>query len=290
MPSEEKREVPFLPSTIETIDYALFDWLDKSLNIHTDTNKGWKKVPLIWSGAERAYHSKNDKDKRDDLGAIILPAITLERVSITKDLKDKGSVYGQVDPFSSFAGDTKRGALEISRVIQQKKTAEFNNADSFRKLKDPNSKKDLTSFPVKKNKTVYETVSIPLPVFIQVMYDLNIKAEYQQQMNEMMTPFITRTGAVNYFRIARDNHYYDAFIQQDFPFQNNISNFQQEERKYETKVKIKVLGHIIGEDKNQETPKIVVRENAVQVRFGRERSIFGDIPEHNDEGQSKYRS
>ena len=28
MPSEEKREVPFLPSTIETIDYALFDWLD----------------------------------------------------------------------------------------------------------------------------------------------------------------------------------------------------------------------------------------------------------------------
>ena len=36
---------------------------------------------------------------------------------------------------------------------------------------------------------------------------------------------------------------------------------------------------VFGEDKNQETPKIVKRQNAVEVRFPREHVIFGDIPE-----------
>jgi hypothetical protein len=51
---------------------------------------------------------------------------------------------------------------------------------------------------------------------------------------------------------------------------------QEEERKYETKVDIKVLGYLIGEGKNQDTPKIVWKENIVEVKMGRERSLFDD--------------
>ena len=51
---------------------------------------------------------------------------------------------------------------------------------------------------------------------------------------------------------------------------------------YETKIDIKTLGYVIGEDKNQEQPKVVIRENAVEVKFPRERVIFGEIPEHID--------
>ena len=53
--SDEKfhnSDMPFVPSTIETIDLAMYDWLDKTLNLHTTTNEGWKKVPAIWVSAE----------------------------------------------------------------------------------------------------------------------------------------------------------------------------------------------------------------------------------------------
>ena len=46
---------------------------------------------------------------------------------------------------------------------------------------------------------------------------------------------------------------------------------------------IEVLGYIIGEGANQERPKIVIRENAVEIKIPRERVILGDIPQHIDD-------
>ena len=50
----------------------------------------------------------------------------------------------------------------------------------------------------------------------------------------------------------------------------------EEERMFETKVQIKVLGYLIGEGDNREKPKVTIRENRVQVRISRERVITGD--------------
>jgi hypothetical protein len=35
------------------------------LNVFCTTNKGFKKIPFIWVGAERAYQIKHNKDLRD---------------------------------------------------------------------------------------------------------------------------------------------------------------------------------------------------------------------------------
>ena len=45
---------------------------------------------------------------------------------------------------------------------------------------------------------------------------------------------------------------------------------------------VKVLGYLIGADKNQKQPKIVVRESATEIALPRERVMVGDIPEHID--------
>ena len=52
-----------------------------------------------------------------------------------------------------------------------------------------------------------------------------------------------------------------------------------DERTIETKFDINVLGYIIGADKNQETPKVVIRESVVDLKYTNERAIFGQIPE-----------
>ena len=48
------------------------------------------------------------------------------------------------------------------------------------------------------------------------------------------------------------------------------------------KIDIKVLGYVMGEDKNSEQPKVVIRENAVEVKIPREKVVFGDIPRNID--------
>ena len=121
---------------------------------------------------------------------------------------------------------------------------------------------------------------IGLPVYINVTYGITLKAEYQQQINEMLTPFIVNTGQINNFALTYENHKYEGFLPKDFGQNNNVADMGEDERMFETKIDIRILAHLIGSDKNQETPKIVRKENFVQIRTPRERVIMQD--EHPD--------
>jgi len=268
-----------MPSSLETIDETFLKHIDQRMNIFSTTNKGWVKVPVLWLSAERANQIKNKKELRDSNGSIILPVITIERTSVVKDPEKKGIFYGNIPP----AGDKKGGSITIARKINQDKTSNFANADSYRT-------RGQINFPRPNKKVVYETVTIPMPVYIDITYSIILRTEYQQQMNEIITPFITKTGGINYFVFGEDDHRYEAFIQQDFSQENNVSTLEAEERIYQTKVEIKALGYLIGEGKNQEQPKIIVRENAVDVKMPRERVITKDSPEavHIDSGKESF--
>jgi len=271
------------PSTLENIDSAIYEHVDDKFNIFASTNKGWKKVPVIWISSERSYQIKNRKELRDSNGILVLPLITVERVAVTKDPTKKGIFYGNIPP----VGDYKGGSVVINKKINQDKTANFANADA---LKSQNlvdggarhNRRGQINWPRPNKKIVYQSMSIPIPVYIDINYSITLRTEYQQQMNEMLVPFITKTGGINYFVMERNDHRYEAFIQQEFAQDNNISALDTDERTYQTKVDISVLGYLIGEDKNQAQPKVVIRENVVQVRVPRERRITEDELEHID--------
>jgi len=276
------REISFAPSTLETIDYAIYDYMDGDINFSVSTNKGFDKVPIIWVASERSYQIKNKKELRDDEGAIVMPVITIERKSVVKDLKTRGAYYG--DQFINR--DEKGGGLVIARRIQQKKTSEFNNADQNRKY--PTSESATGPRFIRrtdKRKVVYETISIPPIVYVEITYQLSLRTEYQQQMNELVQVFATRPGTINHLMLTRDKHRYEAFVQGNFAQNNNISSMDNEERRFETKIDIKVLGYLVGEGVNEDRPKFSIRENAVEVKIPRERSVFGDIPEYGGDGK-----
>ena len=272
-----------MPSTLETVDYAIYNWLNDEVDLHTTTQDGLEKVPVIWASAERAYQVKRDNKLRDQDGTLILPLITIERTNVVKDPAKKGTAWANIPPVK----DEKGGSITIARRIKQNKTANFANADAWRK--PLNAGPNQQSFPprrdsmgrrIENKKVVYETITIPMPVYLDITYSIVVRTEYQEQMNDLTTPFMTRTGGINYFLAEHDGHRFESFIQSDFTQDNNVSSMEADYRKYETKIDIKTLGYIIGEGKNQEQPKIVVRENAVEVKFPRERVIVGDIPEH----------
>ena len=82
-------ETPIEPSTIENIDFGLYEWVE-GLNLSTITNDGFKKSPVVWLGTERAFQIKNNKELRDSVGKLKLPIITVNRDSMTKDPEFKG--------------------------------------------------------------------------------------------------------------------------------------------------------------------------------------------------------
>ena len=283
--AENLHEIEFQPSSLETIDGAMLRFIDEELNLFATTNDGFKKVPVLWVTAERAFQIKHNKDLRDGEETLILPLITVNRASVTKEQDYRGTVYANLYPVN----DEKGGTITIARKINQKKTAEFQNAVSSRRV-GPNHKvygkmANTNKRNMSTAKTVYETITIPLPVWVKVTYQISIRTEYQQQMNELIRPFLTVPGNSRMpKRIENEGHFYEVFIDGGFSNNSNQANLGMEQRNYETDISIEVMGYLIGEGENQERPKIVKRENAVEFKIGRERTIVGDLPENIKDG------
>ena len=245
-------------SSIETIDAAFLDYVE-GLNVFCTTNSGWKKIPVIWSSAERAFQIKNNVELRDKNGSLIPPIISIERTSVVKDVARKGSFQGNLSPTED--------RYVITKILNQDKTSNFANADTLKKTKQINF---ITS---KRNKKiVYQNYKVPIPIYITVDYKINILTNYQSQMNEAVQPFMART-AQNYFIIKKDNHRFECFMDQNFD-QESISNLGENERKYKTTITVKVLGYLIGEGDNQEKPQIEISENAVEIKLPKENIIL----------------
>jgi len=183
--------------------------------------------------------------------------------------------------------------VPIARRIVQDKTSEFRKVDlerfidgvgsrdprytrSFQEDYDSEKSSLIKTFPRKNNKTVYQTIYAPIPTYVKIMYSVRIRTNYQTQMNDLTTPFLTTTGQINAIHIKAEGHRYEGFIEGSFGYNNNITNFESEERIFETDIQIRVLGYLMGEGKNADKPKFSIVENIVQVRLPRERVITMD--------------
>lgn len=267
------REIPFQESTLEMIDEAMLRYLREELDLRTNTPKGFEKTSVLWVIPERSYQAKHDQLLRDDNGALILPIITCGRGPANKNPNFKGSVWANLPDIPDF----KRGSeVTISRRINPNRSSYFINADAKRK-------KGKLNFPRKSKKTIYQSITTPLPTYVELNYKVMIRTEYQEQMNDLLTPFYTKPGQINYILLKGEQHRYEGFIQGDFDEGGNREELGETERLFETTIKIRVLGYLIGNTKNQETPRVVIRENAVDVKITRERAMFGEIPSHNDD-------
>jgi hypothetical protein len=266
------QEVGMLSSTIETIDYALTSWVEEDLNLSARTNSGYTKVPIFWQTPERSFQIKSEKSLRDDEGSLVLPVIGIERTSIVKDPDRKGSFQAH-----TFSPDQKgrSGRMVIAKRIKQDKTRNFAVAAGTRTT---TGGKLQEYFPRVNKQVVIQSLSIPIPVYVNVEYKIVIKTEYQEQMNQLMQPFMTRTGQINSFLMRRNGHIYEAFIDQNFAHNNNVSNLAEDIRMFETSINIRVLGYLIGEGENDDRPIVRVDESVVEVTFPRESGVIPGEP------------
>jgi hypothetical protein len=247
-------------STIENVDFAFYEWLDKELNLFCSSKDGFKKVPVVWVTPERAYQVKINKEFRDIDGTLNVPLLTVERTSIEKDQKINGTYYANIPP--------RDNRHVVSRRINQKKTSEFVNAE---KKKQYGSISFVS--PKKSDKIVYEYNSMLLPVYAKFTYNLTVFTQFQQQMNEIIQPFLARFGSTRYFLIENDGYKYECFLEPNIETKNNINSMEEEERRYITNITIKVLGVMVSQGANEEDTIFKTYENAVEIRLPRESLI-----------------
>jgi hypothetical protein len=246
----------------------MVSWLKEDLDLSTLTNEGYKRTPVLWQTPERAFQIKSNKDLRvpDDhsSGAITLPVVTVERTSITKDPGNKGSFQAHI--FSNKRNG-RTGRMVIAKRIKQDKTRNFAVVGNTRTNSGGTRQK---YFPRANQKVVIETLSIPIPIYVNLDYKIVVKTEYQQQMNDLTQPFMTRTGQINSFVMRRNGHMYEAFIDQGFNQSNNVANLGEDERQFTSEINIKVLGYLIGEGNSDDRPIVTKEESIVEVAFPRE--------------------
>ena len=127
----------------------------------------------------RLIKSKNRKDLRDEDDAFKLPLISIERTGIVKDPERKGSFQAH---YYSDDKNGRSGRFVIAKKIVPDKTRNFAVASGTRTNNDGKKQKDI--FRVNK-KVVIQTISIPIPVYVNVEYKISIKTNYQQQMNTL---------------------------------------------------------------------------------------------------------
>ena len=264
MPSNEN--VPYVPSTLETIDTAVFDFLDKFLDPHTNSNEGRIKVPVLWLGTERPYQVKHNKELRDKVGKLKLPLITLTRTGVSADDASVGSYRSYYPKDQTPEG----GRVAITRVINQDKTQNFADAKANKLSKGDETRKN----PYPNKKIVYETLLIPKPTYVTCTFEVNIRTEYQQQMNDIIPGLIVDQN--NIAVVKNSGYHYELFIQEDFNLVNNLAALGNEERMFTAKVTFKVFGYLTGDGTNNTEPMIIRKQNTVEVQISRERVIVGD--------------
>ena len=258
------KELGMLASTMESIDYAITSWLKEDLDLSAQTHEGFTQVPVLWQTPERSFQIKNKRSLRDDAGALKLPVISIERTGVTKDPARKVGFQAQI---FSKKKDGRTGRLVIAKRIVQDKTRNFAVASGTRTNSGGIRQKD---YPRVNHKVVIQSLSIPIPVYVNVDYKILIKTEYQQQMNQIVEPFVYRPGQLNSFVMRRNGHLYEAFIDQNFTHTNNVADLGEDMRMFSTEISIRVLGYLIGEGDNDDRPLIRIDENTVEMTWPRE--------------------
>jgi hypothetical protein len=258
-----KKAQDLSPSTIETVDVAVYNWLNEKMDIRCDTNDGFQKVPIIWVSAERSYQIKNNESLRDQRGTLIAPLITLDRTSINKNNESKGAFY------NSIPEDNNR--YFISGTMNHKRTSEYANNDSEKR----NGVMNFATKRYQKNKKiVYQYKTILRPIYVEMTYKISFLSHFQQQMNQMLQPFLTRYGSNRYTTIENDGKKFELFIDQTINQSNNLDNMDTEERKFNSSIAIKVNGYLVGDDVNENDSLVKVSENAVEIKSITESIVF----------------
>ena len=268
--------VEYQDITVETVDRAIRDWFDRTVDVRVKTPSAeLKKVPVVFSSGERWATGRTRQAFRDENGVLILPIISVRRTGVNPDptklalgVQTERLTYAfQLDPKSNQIKNLENG-------------------------KDPVNKRDYPP--------VFNVVSIPFPERMIASYQVVVQAQFITQMNEILQKIwrsldIQKTFVApfeNDGRVPPRSYQYDApyrpvpplntryvvgFMDTPANDTGNFEEFTDQERivKYQTEITVPFAMQLSPEGGS---PPIQVRQTAYKFVMKDENVVFVDDP------------
>lgn len=267
----------FQQVTLETVDLAIRDWFDKTVDAHVNHPGGERrKVSVGWSAGERWVLAREKKGIRDSNGVLVLPVISIRRSGI--DPSPIMSALGAESP-----------TIQIAKKIAQKTNNLQNlwfNRDSGHKLPQ--------------NPVVYEVTTIPFPDRNILTYEFQVQAQYISQMNSILEKVFHELDIAKSFVAPFENdgrhppigeqfedrkkmtkNYVVGFFDSTLSDGGNFEEFTDQERivRFSTTIRVPAVLQL---DPEGEKPALQTTRTAFGFNFAEETTYFLDNQEDVD--------
>ena len=260
---------------VEDVDRALFELFDKKLAFEVKVNEQTTRVPVVFAAGERFALTRRQKPIRDRNNALILPLIAVKRTSI--GYKTEADAGGTAISFRQNTDYVIKKRLDPSdrsyqNVVNKLSIKNQDNVTSrahfIRNDISPGNNVFPGTVSSRRNgsgiafgggklafgatsdlgNNIFEVITIPYPVFIQVTYNVTFWTQYMSQMNQILETLLMKTdGQGREFHLVSNKGYtFTAFLQGSFTSGDNFDNFTDDERIIRYSFDIRVPAYILA--------------------------------------------
>lgn len=248
------------PCGIEDADMSLFRLFDQDIGFTIRlVEAGNKQIQIkkpfvIFATGERFVLAKRLRPPRDRNNKLMLPAISIRRTSIEQTNED---ITGR--GMNQFSGNIaiKRRLEEGDRDYQN-----LINKLGFKNMATPPSTRrdtgDLSEdVSVREgglletrvsNNNMWEIITIPQPQFFTATYEVIFWTSFTQHMNYMIETFLSSFLPNDRIHklITDKGYWFLAYSDEQFPNQENIDDFTEDERILRYSFNVRVKGYILA--------------------------------------------
>lgn len=231
----------------EDVDRAFFELFNSQLPLQYTSSKEsgeMRRVPVVFASGERFALAAKKRPLVDKNGALILPMIAITRSGISME-NTKGNVMLDRSPEVVIkkkvsSEDPLYQALMGTNGFDNTGIAPQSNigfSSATGRALDPNMKKGI-----------YEVYVIPGPKYFTVKYEINIWAQYVQQLNDIIQailgafPFTGRSIKVE----SSKGYWFVAYFGEEVSMDNNLTDFTDNERLVKANMTAEVPGYLVA--------------------------------------------
>lgn len=250
---------------IEDLDKAMFKALrdDIAFQVSNDPGKQ-QKVPIVFAVGEKWSMIKSGRAIRDKDGTLILPLVTMHRVSIEQtddDMSRRGmnqhvgqiTVRTQLDPRDRAYQNilNKLGLVNSEDVAGER---EFDSAGSLTTdrstVKSHALDNDVRAgglLAPKLDVNAWQIVTLPTPQFYTATYEITIWAQYTQHMNQMLERLMSSylpTGNRTMRLDTEKGYWFVAYFDEGMQSEDNVEQ-SGEELVRKCKLTVKVPAYLV---------------------------------------------
>jgi hypothetical protein len=260
---------------IEDVDRALFDLFDKNLAFEVHVNEQTIKVPVVFAAGERFALTRRQKPIRDKNNALILPLIAIKRSSVGfKTESDAGGVPISFRQNTDYVVKKRlsQSDRDYQNIVNKFSLKNQDNVASRKNFLDNSASPGYGAIPgtiaSRRNgpgiafgtgrlnfaldnsisNNIFEVITIPYPIFVQLNYEITFWTQYMSQMNQILETMLIKTsGQGREFQIVSNKGFtFTAFLMGTLTSGDNFENFTATERIIRYTFSVRVPAYILA--------------------------------------------